>query len=127
VAEELTLQTLIDKVKTDLFSPYEGTEKEGKVVYPVFLVDEVELKLAVNISYSVESGIEVTIAQVVGASVGAGHEVGQAHTMKIKLSPILDRNEMRDQMKADERLWKGVIEASAMAVRRGTKLAGEEE
>ena len=127
MADDLTLQTLIDQVKTDLFSPFEGTEKEGKVIYPVFLVDEVELELAVNISYTAEGGIKVTIPQVAEASVGAGHEAGRTHAMKIKLSPILTRDEMRGQMQADERLWKGVMEASAMAVRRGSELAGEEE
>ena len=127
MSEELSLQTLIDKVKTDLFAPLEGTEKEGKVVYPVFLVDEVELELALNIKYSTEGGIKVTIPQVVEGSVGAGHEAGQSHTIKIKLSPILTRDEMRGQMQADERLWKGVMEASALGMRRGSKLAGEEE
>lgn len=127
MSEELTLQALIDKVKSDLFSPYAGTEKEGKVVYPVFLVDGVELELAVNIQYSVKGGIKVTIPQLVEGSLGAGHEAGQTHTVRIKLSPVLTRDELRGQMQADERLWRGVMEASSMVLRRGSKPAGEEE
>ena len=122
MTKDITLQDLIDKVKADLFSPFAGSGNEGKIVYPIFFVDEVELELHVDISYDVNAGIKVTIPQLVEASIGAGHETGAGHKMTIKLSPILSREEML--MLIDERTMKGVKEASAMALRKGSKPAG---
>lgn len=125
MSREITLNALIEKLKVDLFSPYLGTANEGKVAYPIFFIDEVELKLAVTIEYDVNTGIKVTIPQLVEGNVGAGETSGSAHTMKLKLSPILEREEMRALMDEDERLMEGVREATLLAVRRGSKLAGE--
>lgn len=127
MTEELTLQTLIDKVKTDLFSPYKGTEHEGKIVYPIFLVESVELELVVNISYEAGGGVKVTIPQIIESSLEAKQTAGQSHTLKVKLSPILTRDELRAQMQTDTRLWEGIVKASEPVLRRGTQLAGEEE
>lgn len=115
---EITLQDLIDKVKADLFSPYTDTGKESKIVYPIFFVDEVELELHVDISYDIDAGIKVTIPQFIEASVGAGHETGAGHKITLRLSPILSREEML--MLIDERTMKGIKDASAMALRKGS-------
>jgi len=125
VSEEITLQSLIDKVKTDLFSQYAGMERESKSAYPIFFVDQVELEIAVNISYDVQGGIKVSIPQVADASVGAGHEASTAHKMKVKLSPILTHEEMRAMLEGPA--MEGVRAASQMALRRGSALAGEED
>ena len=128
MADELTLQTLIDKVKADLFSPYQGTKIEGKSVYPLFFVDEVELELTVAITYSNEAGIKVNILQTVETGISGGAEAGQTHTMKVKLSPILSRDELRELLDADTRLMAGIREASRPAMIKGDDdIAGQEE
>ncbi len=128
MADELTLQTLINKVKEDLFSPYQGAELEGKSVYPLFFVDEVELELSVGITYSNEAGIKVNILQTVEAGVTGGAEASQTHTMKVKLTPILSRDELRELLDKDTRLMAGIREASRAALTKGEDdIAGQEE
>jgi len=125
MTDDIDLNDLIDKLKSDLFAPYAGTSQAGKQVYPIFFVDGVEVELAVNISYETTGGIKISVPQLVELSGGGGVENGRGHTMKIKLSPILTREELRAGL--DERTLKGIQEASQMALRRGGKLAGDEE
>ena len=124
---EITLQDLIEKVKSDLFSPYQGTGQEGKEVYPLFLVDEVELELDVSLSYDAEAGLKITLPGVVEGSVTGGQGKGAGHKMKMKLSPILSHAEMRELIEQDERMMDGIRTASLMALRKGSRLAGEED
>lgn len=127
MAKEITFQDLIEKVKTDLFSPYAGTEKQGKAAYPVFFVDKVELEIAVELSYDAETGLKISIPQVFEGSATGGQGKSKTHTMKIALSPILSREELYQLLEKDERLMKGIRTASLMAFRKGTELAGEED
>lgn len=122
---DIDLNDLIDKLKTDLFAPYAGTTQAGKVVYPIFFVDGVEVELAVNIKVEASGGIKISVPQVAELSGTAGAGGSRSHTMKIKLSPILTREELRDGL--DDRALKGIQEASQMALRRGSELAGQEE
>jgi hypothetical protein len=126
MATEITLNALVEKVKTDLFLPYADTKQEGKIAYPIFFVEEVELELAVNIMSDVNAGIKVTIPQLIEGSLGADEKASSGHTLKLKLTPILTRQELRNLMDEDERLMKGVQEASLLALRRGARLAGED-
>jgi hypothetical protein len=124
---EITLQDLIEKVKSDLFSPYQGTGQEGKEVYPLFLVDQVELEFDVSLDYDAEAGLKITLPGVVEGSVTGGQGRGTGHKMKLKLSPILSHDEMRELIDQDERLMDSIKTASLMALRKGSRLAGEEE
>lgn len=125
MADEIDLNDLIDKLKSDLFAPYASMTQAGKQVYPIFFVDGVEVELAVNISYETTGGIKISVPQVVELSGGGGEENGRTHTIKIKLAPILSREEMRAGL--DERTLKGIQAASQLALRRGSSLAGQEE
>lgn len=125
MADDIDLNELIEKIKADLFAPYAGTEHASKVVYPIFFVDGIEVELAVNITYEATGGIKISVPQVVELSGGGGVENGRNHTMKIKLSPILTREELRAGL--DGRTMEGIQKASQIALRRGSKLAGEEE
>ena len=122
---EIDLNDLIDKLKSDLFAPYAHTTQAGKQVYPIFFVDGVEVELAVNIKYEAGVGLKISVPQVAELSGSGGAERGRSHTMKIKFSPILTRDELRAGL--DERTLKGIREAGQMALRRGGTLAGDEE
>ena len=125
--KEITFQDLVEKVKHDLFSSYAGTDNQGKIVYPLFFVDKVELELAVELSYESEAGLKITIPQIFEGSVTGGQGKAKTHTMKISLSPILSREEQRQLIQEDERMMAGIRAATMIALRKGTELGGEEE
>jgi len=125
MSKAISLQELIEKLKADLFSPYIGTANEGKIAYPIFLLDEINLELAVNIEYDNEAGIKITVPQIVEGSISGIKKSGNAHVIKLKLLPILTRQEIRELMDKDERLMRSIGEASILAFRRGVNLAGE--
>jgi hypothetical protein len=127
MTKELTLQELINEVKRDLFSPYAGTDKQGKIAYPLFFVDRVELDLEVELTYDAEAGLKITIPQVVEGTVTGGQGKTKTHTVKVSLSPILSREEQRALLEQDERMMTGIRSASTMALRKGVDLAGEED
>jgi hypothetical protein len=127
MTKQVTLQELINKVKQDLFTPYQGTDKEGKIIYPIFFVDNVELEVTVNLTYDAEAGLKITIPQIAEGSVTGGQGKETGHKMKISLLPIMTRDEMRDMAKKDDMLWRGIETATAMSLRKGSTLAGEEE
>jgi len=126
MAHEITFQELIDKVKDDLFSPYQGTTEKGKVAYPVFFVDRVELEITVDLSYDAEAGVKVSIPQLIEGSLAGEQGKATGHRMKITLVPILTSDQMRNLLKRDSRLMKGVEEAHLMAMRKGVDLLGKD-
>ena len=127
MTREITFQELIDKVKGDLFSPYKKTEKESKISYPIFFVEQVELEIAMDLSYDAETGLKISIPQVFEASGTGGQGKVSGHRMKVILTPILSREQLRAVLSKDKRLMKGDEEANLMAFRKGIKLAGEED
>ncbi len=124
---EITLQELVEKVKADLFSPVRGTDLEGKIVYPVFLVDEVELEINVEISHSANAGIKISIPTLAEGNTSGEKGYSNSHIMKIKLRPILTVEEMRARIKNDKRLSDGVEKASFSSLYKGIILEGDEE
>ncbi len=123
MAKEITLQDLIEKVKRDLFSSYEGKDKEGKMAHPIFFVNNVELEVTVTFSYDTKTGLKGAIPRLGAGSIGAGHDKSAQHKMKISLSPILTQDEMRKMAKKDEELWEGIEEATTASLRKGSPLA----
>jgi hypothetical protein len=126
MSEVITLQALIEKVKSDLFSSYVNSQQSGKLIYPIFFVDQVELEVQVSLQHDTEAGIKITIPQVVEGSLGAFQGKGSYHTLKIKLSPILSREELRGLIDQDDRLLAGIRQATQLALRKGNQLPGEE-
>ncbi len=127
MVKEIKLQDLVEKVRHDLFSPYMGTDKEGKIVYPLFFVEKVELELAIELSYEGEYGLKVIIPQIIEGSLTDGQGKINTNTMKVTLVPILTIEEQRKLIEGDERLIKGIQTATMLSLRKGTGLAGEEE
>jgi hypothetical protein len=126
MADELSLQTLIDNVKQDLFEPFAGSDIGGKAGYPVFFIDEVNLEISVDIQYSITGGIKVIVPQIVESSLGTGHDAGTGHKVQIKLTPILDRVERR-QLLEERGVMDGVKTATLATVRKAKKQPGMEK
>ncbi len=120
MSKEITIQELVDQVKTDLFSLHKGTEKEVKKIYPLFFVDQVEIEIEFEVTYDAEAGLKISIPQLLEGSLSGGRENKKGHKMKITLSPILTKEELRELMK-DDRMMKEIGEASLMALRKGDR------
>ncbi|HEY9660198.1 MAG TPA: trypco2 family protein [Allocoleopsis sp.] len=88
------LSELIEKVKTDLLTPPKGKNK------PFLFVDSVELELQVVVKKDANTGIEVDVIGIGGASLGA--DVGQENiqTIKVNLSPLFTKEEIREYYEA---------------------------
>jgi hypothetical protein len=126
MAQEITLQSLIEKIKLDLFSPYQRTSIKGKIVYPVFFIDQVELEVTVNLSYEDGVGVKISIPEILEGSATGGKKATSGNTMKIALKPILSREELRALIDTDEHLMNGIKQASIAAFRKASDLAGDE-
>ena len=116
--KEITIQDLVNKVKSDLFSVQSGTGNEVKKIYPLFFVDQVEIEIDFELTDDAEAGIKISIPQIVEGSVSGGQASKQGNKMKIILSPILSKEELRELMKADERMIEEIKKASLMALRK---------
>lgn len=118
MTKEITIQELVDQVKSELFSLQRGTENEVKKIYPLFFVDQVEIEIEFEVTNDAESGLKISIPQLLEGSVAGGQENKRGHKMRITLSPILTKEELRELMK-DDRIMKEIQEASLMALRKG--------
>ena len=128
VAKEITFQELIERVKTELFSPAKSIGQEGKSVYPIFYVDGVELELKFDLTQEANGGFKLSLPAIVEASADAAQKETGTHSMKITLKPLLTLEEMRELVKKDTKIWNGVEKASRLAMFKGSDdLAGKEE
>jgi len=127
MSPEISLQDLIEKIKTDLFSPYKSESIGKNIIYPIFFVDQVEVELNLSIDYEAGAGIKLSIPQLAEASLNGKGTDSTVHKMKVVLRPILSADKMREIISADQHLMEGVIKASIAALKKGADLAGEEE
>jgi hypothetical protein len=107
---------LIYQVKRELLNP-EG-RKDDPV--PLFAVDEIELEVAVSISREGQAGISIQVLNVGG---GASRE--EAQTVRVKLKPLLSREELiADLRKRNPGLFAAVTDES-QALLKGAEPSGQ--
>lgn len=116
MTDDVTLQSLIDRIKGDLFAPYHHLE-DGQAKVPVFFVEEAELEVAFNVSYDDRAGVRISILQVVSGGTERGTETGSAHRIKVKLCPILTREELREIVEKDDELMASIRQTFETALR----------
>ena len=92
--QNIGLSELIEKVKTDLLTP--PKEKTA----PFLFVDSVELELQVVVKKEGEAGIEVDVIGFGGANFGGNVGKEQVQTVKITLSPLFTKEEIKEYYKA---------------------------
>lgn len=115
--EDFSLQKLISQIKRELLSDSQSPE------YPIFLIEKVELEVAISIKTEGKGGVSIQVVEL-----GAGISKEHCNTVKITLSPILSRDEQLQFIKSDDRLRKGIERASKSALIKGNvELAGEPE
>ena len=119
----ITLNQLIDQVREELLSPRRMDTPEA--MYPFLFVEEVELEVNVTVSRTVEGAGKVNI-QV--AELGGGVEKAseQAQRIRIKMTPLLTKDEIREKLKKDERLWQRIEGVALPATAKEGGMVGEE-
>jgi len=120
MAAVMTLHELIDQVKEELLLPTEADTPEA--LYPFLFVDEVEITAQVAVTDKLDGSGKLTI-YVVEATLGGGTSVANGHTVRVKLSPLVTKDEMRARLQLDDRLWKRIERTAEMATVKEIKLA----
>lgn len=103
-----SLQEVITQIKNELLSATNSPD------YPLFLVDKLEIEVAISIKAEGSGGIKIQVVDL-GGSVSRE----KCNKVTITLSPILSREEQRALIDKDKRLVDGIERASAGALRKG--------
>lgn len=124
MTKRITLNHLIEQIRQDLLTPPRATSSDD--LYPFLFVDEIELEVTVTISSDKSAGGKLTVYVVEGDASGSTSNE-QSHTVRLKLSPLIEKPEMASILKKDERLWEKIIGTTKRAVNKDIQLAGPPE
>ncbi len=119
----ITLRELINQVRQELLAPPEGQGLEALI--PFLFVDEVEVEVAVTVSTTVEGSGKVNI-YVLELGGGAERAGEQAHHVKVKMSPLLTREEVRARLRQDPGLWARVEHLNLAGAVKEVPLLGDD-
>ena len=109
----VTLSQLIDQVREELLAPRQASTPDA--MYPFLFVEEVELEVDVTVGSTIGGGGQVRIHVVeVGGAAEKSQE--QTHRIKIRMTPLLSKEEVRDELKQSDRTW----QKTQQTVVRGT-------
>ena len=103
------LTELIYRVKRELMQP----EQDGADPVPLLAVDEVELRIAVKVSKKAQAGLNIQVVEL-----GGGGEHSDVHTVRVKLTPLLTRQERLANLRRDPR-WDEVVRQQVEATLKG--------
>jgi hypothetical protein len=120
---DITLGELIDHVREELLSPHQGSTLDAK--YPFLFVEEVELEVNVVISKKANGTGKVNI-KVVELGGGIEKTDQRAHRIKIKMIPLLTKEEIREKLKQDKQLWGNIEVITMRATTKEGSMVGEE-
>ena len=108
--QPVSLSELIQQVKRELLTP---TPEEG--ADPVLLcVDSVELELQVIARREGQAGVKIDVLSVFRGEVGSGISRGDAHTIRVQLSPLFDKQQLVKWYK--ERHGRDYVETARQSV-----------
>ncbi len=117
----ITLRKLIDQVRDELLSaPQEPTPE---ALYPFLFVEEVELELNVAITAGGKGGGKVSI-QIVELGGETAYSREQTHRIKVKMTPLLTKDEVRAQLQQDKGVWDRIQHLALVAATKEIPLAG---
>lgn len=87
---EVTLQQLIDQVKKELIPKFDEPNK------PLFLVEKVEIQVAVKITHEGNGGINLQVINI-----GGGVSKDFSNTITISLTPIIPPEQLRQLLDSE--------------------------
>ena len=96
--QNIGLSELIEQVKAELLAP--PKDKDKAKTTPFLFVESVELELQVTVKKEGKAGVKVDVLSVGGAEVGGGVGQDKIQKVKVKLSPLFDKEEIKEYYKA---------------------------
>lgn len=122
MSQEITLQALINKVKTDLLTPPSDPETL------LFFVEKVELELTVAITEDKGAGIKISLLDFFGGEVTGKDTEAKGHKVLVTLTPILTLDEQRELIRNNPQLKRLVEKASLSTLKSSdSELVGKPE
>jgi hypothetical protein len=121
MSKPIGLSEFIDQVKRDLLTKQSSTEDP----VPLFAITEVEVEVSVVATREVEGGlkggINLAILGLGTAEASGGGKVGHesAQTVRVKLSPLLTKEQLLERMEPAVR--EKVLAKAAGAIPRGER------
>jgi hypothetical protein len=98
VNEEIGLPDLIYQIKNELLA--RRPVEEAKGLPALFWIDQIELELAVTVTRERGGTIKLSVIPA-GAELSGSRAEERAHTVKVRLTPFLSREEMRSLLSRD--------------------------
>lgn len=123
--QDIGLQELIEQVKRELLAP--NPAARARDPYPLFVIDSIELEIAVKVSRSGNDSIKLTVLDF--AEVGVDRSLGQeqGHVVKVKLLPLLSREEILAEAQKDTTTKRMIEQTVSAWVKSPGNLKGEAE
>lgn len=118
MTQGISLRKLIDQVKKELLA------STSKPDYQLFFIDKVELELVVAITQGASGEIGISVLDLISGQAKKDSSQQHSHTIKVSLTPILTREEIRALLDRDERLRERIRETSRVALTRNDDLEG---
>ncbi len=97
MSESIGLAELIEQVKAELLAS--PTDQKKAKTAPFLFVESVELELQVTVKKEGKAGIKVDVLSVGGAEAGGGIGQDKIQKVKVKLSPLYDKEEIKQYYK----------------------------
>jgi len=108
-SKPIGLAEFIYQVKRELMQ----TTGEATDPVPLLAVEEVELEIAVTVTKKMEAGLRIQVVEL-----GGGGERNNVHTVRVKLSPLMTRDERVAQLRQDPR-WSQIVQDQMRATLKG--------
>lgn len=121
MTQEISLQRLINEVKKELLAPSNSPD------YPILVVEKVELELAVAVSQGLGGEIGISVLETLSGKIQGDSTHQQSHTIRLTLTPILSREEIKALLDKDTRIRERIAQVSKTALTRNTDLEGSPE
>jgi hypothetical protein len=102
------LSELINQVKKELLEKSDSLDQ-----IPLLSVEDVELEISVTVSKEGEGGINIQVVEL-----GAGITHTQVHTVRVRLSPLLSKEERLADLKTDSR-WEKIVSQQKESLLKG--------
>lgn len=96
--DEIGLADLIYQVKNELLA--RRPTEEAKGLPDLFWIDQIELELSVVITQERGGAIKLSVLPV-GADLSGSRAEARGHTVNVRLTPLLSREEMRSLLAQD--------------------------
>lgn len=126
VVAEIGLQELIYQIKQELLRTNQAAQARDP--YPLFVVDKIELEIAVKVSRVRNNEIAITVLDTANLRSGETQTHEHGHVVKITLTPLLSRDEMVSDIMRDPRAHSTIRNDLQKALMRGGEApAGEAE